>query len=80
MTNADFDTGHFHTNSYELEEFLTKMTDFVQVQSIFCFLGVLPGCTTWQLFFSSGGVMWSVPQESLQPGVMLINPNTGILN
>lgn len=56
------------------------MTDFVQVQSIFFFLGVLPGCTTWQLFFSSGGVMWSVPQESLQPGVMLINPNTGILN
>ncbi|RMX47577.1 hypothetical protein pdam_00019000 [Pocillopora damicornis] len=25
----------------------------------------------------SGGVMWSVPQEPLQPGVMLINPNTG---
>lgn len=56
------------------------MTNFVQVQSIFCFLGVLPGCTTWQLFFWSGGVMWSVPQEPLQPGVMLINPNTGILN
>lgn len=32
------------------------MTNFVQVQSIFCFLGVLPGCTTWQLFFF---VRWS---------------------